>query len=161
MSVQIFATGGTIAKRYDEISGELVFDEDLPQKIFKRARSTACFDIRTLMLKDSLDMDEIDTEAIYEAVRDSNYDRILILHGTDTMVDTAHKLADIKSKTIVLTGAMIPFSFKNSDALFNVGMALGALEILDKGVYIVMNARIFSYDDVVKDKNRGEFTVKK
>ncbi len=160
MSIQIFATGGTIAKRYDEISGELIFDEDLPVKILKQARSTACFDIQTLMLKDSLMMDEIDREIIFESVQNSDLDKILILHGTDTMVDTAYKLSGIKSKTIILTGAMIPFSFKNSDALFNVGMALGALKSLDEGIYITMNAKIFNYDNVIKDKNKGEFIFK-
>ncbi len=157
MNIQIFATGGTIAKKYDEISGKLVFDDELPQKILKQARSTEKFDIQTLMLKDSLEMDEIDREIILQSVNSTNLNKIVILHGTDTMIETARKLSKIKGKTVVLTGAMIPFSFKNSDALFNVGLAIGALSGLSKGVYIAMNSRLFTYDNVKKDKNRAVF----
>ena len=158
MSIQIFITGGTIAKKYDEISGNLVFDSDHLGKILTQGRCTADVIIETLMLKDSLDMDDVDREIIYQSCLSTEADKILITHGTDTMVETAAKLSDISDKTIVLTGAMIPFSCKSSDALFNTGTAFGALAgNLPHGVYLAMNGQLFVYNNVYKDKERGEF----
>ncbi len=160
MEIKVVITGGTIAKRYDEISGELHFDREHLEKMLKQGRCAAKLDVEAIMLKDSLDMDEADRERIYEVVCHAKERAIMITHGTDTMVETAQKLSTIKDKTIVLVGAMIPFAFKNSDALFNIGCALGALGALEAGVYVVMNGKIFTYNDVQKDKNRGIFIPK-
>ena len=158
MSIQVFITGGTIAKKYDEISGNMVFDSDYLDKMLTQGRCTADVSIETLMLKDSLEMDDVDREIIYQSCLSTKVDKILITHGTDTMIETATKLSDIPDKTIVLTGAMIPFSFKNSDALFNVGAAFGALNgNLSHGIYLAMNGQLFLYNNVYKDQERGEF----
>ena len=157
MSIQIFITGGTIAKSYDEISGEFIFDTEHLTTMLEQARCRTTVDMETLMLKDSLDMDDVDREIIYQSVENSKADKILVTHGTDTMIETAQKLSAIENKTIVLTGAMIPYAFKNSDALFNVGTAFGALGCLDAGVYLAMNGQIFIWNNVQKDKSAGEF----
>ncbi len=157
MSLQLFITGGTIAKYYDEINGKLAFDPDHMTKLLEEARCRADIEIETLMLKDSLEMDEVDREIIYQSCLTTPSERILITHGTDTMVETANKLSTITDKTIVLTGAMIPFAFKHSDALFNVGTALGAAVSMPHGVYLAMNGEVFVYNNVYKDKERGEF----
>jgi L-asparaginase len=113
--------------------------------------------IKPLFLKDSLDMDDGDRDIIFKAVTNSKYKKIIITHGTDTMVQTAKLLSTINDKTIVLVGAMIPFTFKNSDALFNLGSAFGAVDILKSGVYICMNGRVFKWDEVKKDRDLGKF----
>jgi L-asparaginase len=155
--IEILTTGGTIAKKYDEISGRLSFDERHLQQILQQGRNRLEVKVQALMLKDSLEMDERDREIIYHACSHSLAESIMIVHGTDTMVETAEKLSTIKEKTILLVGAMIPYAFKGSDALFNIGCALGAVQVLDDGVYIVMNGKIFPWDRVVKDKKLGEF----
>lgn len=157
MSIQVFITGGTIAKRYDEIGGTLVFDADHLTKLLEEGRCRADIAIETLMLKDSLEMDDVDREIIYQSCLTTEAEKIIITHGTDTMIETATKLADIEGKTIVLTGAMIPYAFKNSDAPFNVGTAFGAITTLDEGVFLAMNGQLFIYNGVYKDKERGEF----
>ena len=158
MSIQIFITGGTIAKKYNPVNGKLHFDAEHLQSILKEARCTENVNIETLMLKDSLDMDDVDREIIYQSCLSTSAQKILITHGTDTMIETAYKLADIKDKIIVLTGAMVPFSMKYSDALFNVGTAFGALNAhLPTGIYLAMNGQIFLYNNVFKDKEKGEF----
>ena len=157
MEIRVLITGGTIAKRYDEISGALLFDEAHLQKMLTQGRSYTPMQIEALMMKDSLEMTDVDREAIFQAVKSAPQKAIMITHGTDTMVETAKKLSTITDKTVVLVGAMIPYAFKNSDALFNVGVALGAVQSLKEGVYIVMNGRIFAWDRVEKDKKRGIF----
>ncbi len=157
MSIQVLITGGTIAKRYDEISGNIVFDSDNFSKMFEQARCNVSIDVETLMLKDSLDMDDVDREIIYQSVQSCKPSKVIITHGTDTMVETAKKLSSIKDKKIILTGAMIPYAFKNSDALFNLGTAFGAIGCLDNGVYLAMNGEIFIWDNVKKDKSEGVF----
>ena len=157
MSIQVFITGGTIAKRYDEITGALQFDPDHLTKLLAEARSTADIEIETLMLKDSLEMDEVDREIIYQSCLTTPAQKIIITHGTDTMVETATKLAEIGEKRIILTGAMIPYAFKNSDAPFNLGTAFGAIGVVEPGVYLAMNGQLFLYNHVYKDKARGEF----
>ncbi len=156
MKIRLFSTGGTIAKRYDEISGELVFDGEHVQKMLKQGRCTQTINISPLMLKDSLEMDNQDRDAIFEAC-DGLDSHILITHGTDTIVESAKKLSSIADKTIVLTGAMIPYAFKNSDAMFNLAFAISATSMLPHGVYICMNGQIFSWDNVVKNKKEGHF----
>lgn len=160
MDIKVLITGGTIAKRYDEISGELHFDEAHFEKMLQQGRCEADLNIETLMMKDSLEMTDGDRETIYDAVVSTNEQAIMITHGTDTMVETAEKLATIKGKTIVLVGAMIPYVFKNSDALFNVGCALGAVSVLDEGVFVVMNGKVFAWEAVEKDRARGAFVSK-
>ena len=158
MSIQVFITGGTIAKKYDEINGTMVFDSDHLDKMLTQGRCTADVNVETLMLKDSLDMDDVDREIIYQSCLSTEVDKILITHGTDTMIETAGKLSELSDKTIVLTGAMVPFSCKNSDASFNLGVAFGALSgTLPHGVYLAMNGQIFLYNNVYKDRERGEF----
>ena len=158
--IEILITGGTIAKRYDEINGELIFDEEHLKKMLLQSRLNFKLKITKLFLKDSLDMDEDDRQMIYEAVNSSKSKKIIILHGTDTMVQTAFKLSTIAGKRIILTGAMIPYAFKNSDALFNLGTAFGAVWGSENGVFVAMNGTLFRWDEVQKDKKLGEFVKK-
>ncbi len=155
--IKILTTGGTIAKRYDELSGELLFDAKHLEKMLEQGRCEASLVIESIMMKDSLEMDDADRQTIYDKVESSKEEAIMITHGTDTMVETAQKLSTIKDKTIVLVGAMIPYAFKNSDALFNIGCALGAVQTLGHGVYVVMNGKVFDWDRVRKDRQRGVF----
>ncbi len=157
MDIKVLITGGTIAKRYDEISGELLFDTKHFDKMLEQGRCKAELNIETIMMKDSLEINDADRESIYNAVNQAKEKAIMITHGTDTMVQTAEKLSTIKGKTIVIVGAMIPYAFKNSDALFNVGCALGAVSVLGEGVFIVMNGKVFAWDGVVKDRVGGVF----
>ncbi len=157
MSIQVFITGGTIAKRYNEIEGTLEFDADYLTRLLEEGRCRADISVETLMLKDSLDMDDVDREIIYQSCLTTDAEKIIVMHGTDTMIETATRLSDIADKTIVLTGAMIPYAFKNSDAPFNVGTAFGAVASLSEGVFLAMNGQIFVYNGVYKDKERGEF----
>ena len=155
--IKVITTGGTIAKKYNEITGELEFDKGHLEKMLGQGRCEVDLNITPLMMKDSLEMTAEDREAIFNAVKTSQEAHIMITHGTDTMVETAQKLSTIKDKTIVLVGAMIPYAFKNSDALFNIGCALGAVQSLKSGVYVVMNGKVFAWDGVAKDRVRGVF----
>ncbi len=157
--IEVIITGGTIAKRYDEISGELLFDADHVQKMLSQARVTQYLKITTLFLKDSLDMDAEDRVQIAQAIAQSSTSKILVLHGTDTMVQSAQAVDQIADKRIVFTGAMIPFAFKNSDALFNLGTAFGALASDKAGVFIAMNGKVFAGDRVQKDRKMGKFVA--
>ncbi len=155
--IRLFSTGGTIAKRYDELSGELVFDKEHIEKMLLQGRCKADIKISTLMLKDSLDMDDNDINTILKEVKNCNENKIIITHGTDTMIQSAKKLSKIDDKTIIFTGAMIPYAFKNSDALFNIASAITATETLKYGVYVCMNGKVFLADSVVKDRKLGIF----
>lgn len=155
--ITLLSTGGTIAKKYDELSGALVFDAGHIQKMFTQGRCTLPVETINLLLKDSLEMDEKDRDIIFDAIQKSSKSQILITHGTDTMVETAKRLSTIANKTIVLTGAMIPYAFKNSDAVFNLSFALGAVQTVPKGIYICMNGQIFSWDNVQKNRTKGHF----
>jgi len=158
MVIKIFVTGGTFDKEYNEITGELFFKDTHLPELLALARSTVKVDITTLMMIDSLEMTEADREIIAENCIKTNENRILITHGTDTMVDTARILAEkVKGKTIVLTGAMIPYKFGSSDGLFNLGSALSFVQILPPGVYIAMNGRYFNWDNCRKNKITGRF----
>jgi L-asparaginase len=158
MTIKIFVTGGTFDKEYNEIEGKLFFrDTHLPEML-KLGHSKVDVDIRTLMMIDSVNMKDTDRAIIVQNCRNAEEDRIVITHGTDTMVETARLLgAAIKEKTIVLTGAMIPYRFGSSDGLFNLGSALAFVQTLPHGVYIAMNGLYFNYDNVVKNKKLGEF----
>ncbi len=157
--IQVFVTGGTFDKQYNYITGELYFEGTHLKEMFQRGRSSLDIDITTLMMLDSLDMTNADREIIITHCRQSIHDKILITHGTDTMVETARALAGAKiNKTIVLTGAMIPYAFgTSSDGFFNLGSALAFVQVLTPGVYIAMNGRWFDWDKVVKNRSTGLF----
>jgi L-asparaginase len=158
MTVKIFVTGGTFDKEYNELTGELFFHETHLAEMLDLGRSNIDVDIETLMMIDSLFMTGIERELISNKCRDSGCDRILITHGTDTMVETAGYIAGKDfDKTIVLTGAMIPYKFGSSDGLFNLGSALAFVQTLPHGVYIVMNGKYFIWNNVRKNKEIGEF----
>jgi len=158
--IQIFITGGTIDKYYNELNGELIFQGTQLPAMLKQAHCTAEMDIQQLMLKDSLEMTKADRDEIKQHCIATEAQQIVITHGTDTMVDTAKYLAaSIADKTIVLVGAMIPYAIKQSDALFNLGCAVTAVQLLPAGVYITMNGKVFAWDKVRKDKQAGEFVT--
>jgi len=158
MPVRILITGGTFDKEYDEITGELYFKDTHMQEILELGRSKLEVKIRTLMLIDSLDMTEGDRALILENCKRVDEDQIVITHGTDTMTETAKLLAEAKlDKTIVITGAMIPYKFGSSDGLFNFGGALAFAQSLPHGVYVAMNGRYFDWNKVQKNKKTGVF----
>lgn len=158
MSVQVFITGGTFDKEYNEINGSLYFKETHLHEMLQLGRSKLDLSISTLMMKDSLEFTEEDRKQIAQACLQSKEDKICITHGTDTMTITASYLAEhCPHKTIVLTGAMVPYKFGSSDGLFNLGSALAFVQVLPKGVYIAMNGKIFEANKVQKNKDKGEF----
>jgi len=158
MPVIIFVTGGTFDKEYNEIDGTLSFKETHVPEILKLGRSKVETEIRTLMMKDSLDMTDADRAAILRACRETPHERIVITHGTDTMEVTARTLGEAGlQKTIVLMGAMIPYKFGSSDGLFNFGSALAFAESLPHGVYVAMNGRSFQWNNVRKNRSTGQF----
>lgn len=158
--VQLYVTGGTFDKEYDYITGELFFKDTHLQDMIERGRCTLNLDIKTLMMVDSLEMTDADREIISHNCKSTKLNKIIITHGTDTMVETAKMLAaeDIAEKTIVLMGAMIPYAFgTSSDGFFNLGSALAFVQTLPPGVYIVMNGKCFDYDNVRKNRQTGYF----
>ncbi len=161
-SIQLFVTGGTFDKEYDEIAGRLYFKDSHVAEMLRLGRCALEIDQRTLMMVDSLEMSDADRESILTQVRGSKALQIVITHGTDTMSETAAVLgrAGIPGKTIVLTGAMVPYKFGSSDGLFNLGSALAFVQTLAPGVYVAMNGRSFPWDNVMKNKKTGEFSAK-
>ncbi|MBN2417004.1 asparaginase [bacterium] len=160
MTIRVIITGGTFDKKYDEIKGELTFSESHLPRILEQVRCRAPYELEINQLKDSLDMKEACRRSILESCSRSRETRIIITHGTDTMQQTAELIGKAGlDKTIVLTGAMIPYSVSGSDALFNLGFAFSAVQSLPAGVYIAMNGLIFTWDNVRKDKERGIFTA--
>ena len=161
--IQIFVTGGTFDKEYNYITGELFFKDTHLKEMFDRGRCTLDIDIKTLMMVDSLEMTSDDRQIVVHNCRRARSSQILITHGTDRMVETAEVLANAKiEKTIVLTGAMIPHAFgTSSDGFFNLGSALAFVQTLPHGVYVAMNGRYFSWDEVEKNRTTGEFEAKK
>ena len=158
MAIRIFVTGGTFDKEYNEIDGRLFFKDTHLPEMLRLGRCRVNVDIRTLMLIDSLEMTDVDRQSILEQCRKAKEERIVITHGTDTMESTARVLGEvIKDKTIVLTGAMVPYKFGSSDGLFNLGSALAFVQTLAHGVYVAMNGRYFMWDNVKKNKKTGEF----
>ncbi len=158
MSIQFLITGGTIDKVYNELTGELEFDQTHIVDMLNRGRSMVNTESEVLFLKDSLDMSDNDRELILSKCINSNAKQIVITHGTDTIVQTAKLLGDqIKDKVVVLFGSMIPYSINNSDALFNLGIALSAVQNNANGVYIAMNGKVFEANKVKKDKGLGIF----
>lgn len=158
--IQLFVTGGTFDKEYNFITGELFFKDTHLHSMLDRGRCRLNINIRTLMMVDSLEMTDDDRDIVAHNCRRVKTDKIIITHGTDRMAHTAEHLAkaDIKGKTIVLTGAMIPYAFgSSSDGFFNLGSALAFVQTLPAGVYVVMNGRYFTWDNVEKDRENGYF----
>jgi len=158
MKLKFLIAGGTICKQYNELTGKLEFQESFVPEMLLRGRCQLDYSTEVLMLKDSLDMTARDRELILEACQAKDAEHIIISHGTDTMVETASFLGrELKDKTVVLVGAMIPYSISHSDALFNLGSAVTAVQLLDHGVYIVMNGKVFPWDNVQKNLDKGLF----
>jgi len=158
MTIKIFVTGGTFDKEYNELNGKLFFKNTHLPETLKLGRCKLKVDIRTLMMVDSSSMTNIDRKIILENCKKAKEDKIVIIHGTDTMVETARVLGNsIKDKTVILTGAMIPYTFGSSDGLFNLGSSLAFVQTLPPGVYISMNGKYFHWDNVRKNKQKGEF----
>jgi len=158
MSIRIFVTGGTFDKEYNEINGSLYFKDTHLKEMLNLGRCKVSIEIRTLMMMDSVDMTDDDRENIALNCFKSNYDKIIVTHGTDTIVETAGVIAGkVMDKTIILTGAMIPYKFGSSDGLFNLGAAIAFVQSLPHGVYIAMNGRYFAWDNCRKNKRIGEF----
>ena len=161
-TIRILIAGGTIDKEYDPLTGELIFAKSHLSNILNQVRCKARSILEEVMLKDSLEMRSEDREEILKKCVDCIENRIIVTHGTDTMVETGRVLGtNVKGKTIVLVGAMIPYAFGASDALFNLGCAFAAVQALRQGVYITMNGKIFRWDNVIKNKESGEFETLK
>ncbi|MCB8969065.1 MAG: asparaginase [Ardenticatenaceae bacterium] len=158
MCVRIIITGGTFDKQYDEIKGELTFKDSHLPKILEQVRVTSCTTLEINQLIDSLYMTDEHRQRILISCQRAPETQIVIIHGTDTMVETAQLLGKASlSKTVVLTGAMIPYAVNGSDSLFNLGYSVSAAQLLSTGVYITMNGRIFSWDNVRKNREKGVF----
>ena len=159
--IRIFITGGTFDKEYNEVTGALAFKDTHLPEMLRLGRSRVDVAVTTLMMIDSLDMTAGDRARIVQQCRATDEPRIVVTHGTDTMVDTAAALAGAqlpgRGKTIVLTGAMIPYAFGSSDGLFNLGSAISFVQVLPPGVYLAMNGRCFEWDRVRKNKETGVF----
>ncbi|MEO6324334.1 MAG: asparaginase [Thermoanaerobaculia bacterium] len=158
MEIRILITGGTFDKEYDELTGSLYFKDTHVQEMLELGRCGLDVNIRTVMMVDSLEMTDADRQLILEHCRNAPEERIVITHGTDTMAETARLLGPVlKDKTVVLTGAMVPYAFGSSDGLFNLGSALSFAQALPHGVYVCMNGRHFPWDNVRKNKKLGAF----
>ena len=158
MAIKILITGGTFDKEYDELNGKLFFKDTHLPEILKSGRSNLNVSVRTLMMIDSLEMNDADRELIINHCKQCGEEKIVITHGTDTMEQTAKVLGEANlDKTIVLTGAMIPYKFGSSDGLFNLGSALAFVQTLPKGVYVAMNGKYFDWHNVRKNKATGIF----
>jgi L-asparaginase len=159
MKILFIQTGGTIDKDYPALTEGYLFEITGPavKRILEKVQPVFDFRILSLLQKDSLDISDKDRSKIRDACIKADENKILITHGTDTIIETAEKLSGIKNKLIVLTGAMRPERFSNSDADFNIGVAIGALNMADAGVYIAMNGRVYPADKVKRDLNTGRF----
>jgi L-asparaginase len=158
MSIRVFVTGGTFDKEYNELDGKLFFKDTHLKEMLSLARSKVGVDVRTLMMVDSLEMTDQDRQIILDQCTKCAEERILITHGTDTMEVTAQVLGHaLTDKTIVLTGAMIPYKFGSSDGLFNLGSALAFVQTLPHGVYVAMNGKCLPWNNVRKNRQTGEF----
>ncbi len=158
MSLRIIATGGTFDKHYNELKGTLGFAHSHLPEVIARSRMTIAVELEALPLLDSLDMQDADRERVLTSCTASAEKAIVIVHGTDTMTETAAVLgATALGKTIVLTGAMIPYAIADSDAQFNLGFAVAAAQTLAPGVYVAMNGQVFAWDNVTKNRGAGVF----
>ena len=157
MKIKVFTTGGTIDKIYFDAKSQYEVGESHIQTLLTEMNVGFDYDVEALLRKDSLDMTDEDRAFIFEKVNTAHSDKILITHGTDTMIATGKILKTVTGKTIVLTGAMQPALFRNSDAVFNIGCAIGAVQALKHGVYIVINGMIFDPDEVRKNERLRKF----
>lgn len=158
ITIRILITGGTIDKEYNPITGELTFSKSHLTNMLNQVRCKVKVTLEEIMLKDSLQMKSGDREEILKRCSSCEESKIIITHGTDTMVETAGILGkSLKGKTVVLVGALIPYAFGASDALFNLGCAFSAVQALSAGIYLTMNGKIFTWDHVRKNKKSGEF----
>ena len=160
MKVAILTTGGTFDKVYFDANSEYSIGDPCITSILDEGNVNSNYRIQSILKKDSLDITSKERQIIKNSVQECTEERIIIIHGTDTMVETAKSLEDIKDKTIVLTGAMQPARFKKTDAIFNSGFALAAAQILEYGVYITMNGMVFHSDNVKKNIDLGKFETK-
>tara|TARA_B100000073_G_C23727261_1_gene569672 strand:+ start:1749 stop:2234 length:486 start_codon:yes stop_codon:yes gene_type:complete len=160
MKVAILTTGGTFDKVYFDANSEYSIGDPCITAILDEGNVNSDYRIQSILKKDSLDITSKERQIIKNSVQECGEERIIIIHGTDTMVETAKSLEDIKDKTIVLTGAMQPARFKKTDAIFNSGFALAAVQILENGVYITMNGMVFRSDNVKKNIDLGKFETK-
>ncbi|MBK6404496.1 MAG: asparaginase [Holophagales bacterium] len=158
MAIRLLITGGTFDKDYDELAGKLYFHDTHVHEMLKLGRCRLEIRVRTVMMVDSLEMTDSDREIIKGVCEKSEEDQIVVTHGTDTMAETARVLGEAAlPRTIVLTGAMIPYAFGSSDGLFNLGSALSFVQVLPHGVYVAMNGMVFPWDDVRKNRDLGVF----
>lgn len=157
MKIKIFTTGGTFDKVYFDALSEFRFGDTIVGELLIEANVGFEYDVETLLQKDSLDLDAADRELIRRAVEGVDEDRIVITHGTDTMVETARALAGIDGKTVVLFGAMQPARMRYSDAMYNLGVATAAAQLLPPGVHVAMHGQVFAPDKVRKNRERGRF----
>ena len=160
MSIAILTTGGTFDKVYFDANSEYSIGEPCISSILDEGNVTSDYRVQSILKKDSLDINQKERELIKKSVLGCEEERIIITHGTDTMVETAKFLEDIDNKTIVLTGSMQPARFRKTDAIFNSGFAFAAAQSLENGVYIVMNGKIFNSDNVRKNIDLGRFESK-
>ena len=158
MAIRVFVTGGTFDKEYSELQGTLFFKDTHVHEMLRLGRCRTPVEVRTVMMIDSLDMTEVDRRVILENCLKVPERQIIITHGTDTMELTAQLLGrHVTDKTVVLTGAMVPYKFGSSDGLFNLGSAVAFVQTLPAGVYIAMNGRCFEWSNVRKNRETGEF----
>ena len=162
MKIIFIQTGGTIDKEYPKTTKGYAFEigEPAVKRILQKVNPTFEFEITSLLQKDSLEITDEDREKILQACKNIEGNRIIITHGTDTMVETAVRLSEIKDKTVVITGAMRPEKFSDSDAMFNIGVAVAAVQTLSPGVYIAMNGQIYEWDKVKRDMTTGQFVAR-
>jgi len=157
IKIKIYTVGGTIDKIYFDRKSTYEVGEPKIGEILEEANVTLLYEISPILHKDSLDMTDEDRQMIFDMVSSEEHHRIILTHGTDTMIQTAEKLSSIPGKVIVLTGAMEPARFKYSDAAFNIGCAVAAVQLLNPGVYIAMNGRIFNSGSVKKNQEKNWF----
>lgn len=157
MTIQIYTTGGTIDKVYFDKLSEFQVGEPQINEVLEEAKAAFNYRVESILQKDSLDMTKSDRQLILEKVLASPYQHIIITHGTDTMIDTARLLQKVPGKTIVLTGSMSPARFRNTDAIFNIGCAVAAVQTLPAGVYLTMNGKVFLPDQARKNREKMQF----
>jgi L-asparaginase len=157
--IRVLVTGGTFDKEYDEVRGRLFFKDTHVPEMLAKGRSLVPVAVQTLMMIDSLEMTDADRASIVAQCRACAEDRLVVTHGTDTMVETARAIAaaGVAGKTVVLTGAMIPYAFGSSDGLFNLGSAVSFAQVLPPGVYVAMNGQYFPWDQVRKNRDAAVF----
>ena len=162
MKIAFIQTGGTIDKDYPKATGGYPFEiaEPAVKRILQRVNLNFDWEIISILRKDSQDITEEDRQKIRDACENNAADKIIVTHGTDTMIETAEKLSNLKDKVIVLTGAMKPEKFADSDASFNLGVAVGAINILEQGVYIAMNGKVYPWNKVKRNSQTGQFSEK-